>query len=201
MEVIDIKELMEGKLTYPSWSTQTQYPIECITNKDKVKVYYTTTKTIMKKTHERYFPRFIKLTPGFCWALGFLKGEGLNSIRGKSYYRFELTNKNPDLINKIIEELDKSDLIKKEDYPKKCFQIMHSYGKEKEIKYYWAEALDFDKSKFNVMNNKHALRKSKHGVCHLYISDVLLRRVVDEINRYVMNKKEFDCSLLPQPNI
>jgi len=190
MEIIDIKELMDGKLTYPSWSTKTQYPIQCEIKSDQVRVYYITTKTIMKKVHERFFPKFIKLTPRFCWAMGFLKGEGLNSTNGRSYYRFEVTNKNPHLLNKIIEELDTSGILKKEDYPKKCFQIFHSSNEKNDVKSYWSKALSFDIDRFNVMNCKGSLKKSESGVCHIYIRDVLLRRVVDEINSYVMNKNQ-----------
>ncbi|MBM3199387.1 hypothetical protein FJZ53_00505 [Candidatus Woesearchaeota archaeon] len=188
MELIDIKELMDGKLTYPSWSTKTRYSIQCEIKSDRVRVYYVTTKTLMKKVHERLFPRFIKLTPRFCWAMGFLKGEGLNSINGKSYYRFEITNKNPYLLNKVIEELDTSRILKKEDYPKKCFQIFHSSNERNVVKNYWSTNLDFDVNKFEVINCKSSLKKSDTGICHLYISDVLLRRVVDEINMHITDQ-------------
>jgi len=90
MEIIDLKELMDGKFTYPNWFTKTQYPLRCDAFENNVRIYYISTKSIMKKVFEKYLPRYIKLTPKFCWALGFLKGEGLNSIRGKSYYRFEI---------------------------------------------------------------------------------------------------------------
>jgi len=33
------------------------------------------------------------------------------------------------------------------------------------------------------------VKTSTYGVCHIYIGDVILRRVVDEISAYIMKEK------------
>lgn len=189
MAVISIKKVLKGTLTYPSWSTKSQYLLQFENiDKEKIKAYYIITKGPIKRKIQNIFPKKIKLDPGFCWMLGFIKGEGMNSTRGKSYYRFLITNKNPSLINKVLEELEKSKLFSKKDLSPKSIHILHSNGPKKIVEKYWSQQLNMSRSLINIgKNEKNPLKKSKYEVCHVYISNVLLRLLIDKLNERIIN--------------
>ena len=140
----------------------------------------------MKKRIKRTFPCYIYLTPGFCWSLGFYKGEGLNSIKSKTYYRFGISNKNPVYINKFMDEMISSKLLAKHQIRGKCFQIHHFAYDLEDVKKYWSNKLDFPLELFSARDYNHNLTKEGNGVCHFDISEVLLRRILDLINDEVL---------------
>ena len=186
---IDLIELLKNEYTYPNWSTSTKYKLETqIINEEEILVFYHSTKTIMKKIFKRKFPRYIYLTPGFCWVLGFFKGEGLSSIRGKSYRRFVITNKNPICLNKFLDELEKSKLLLRSAINGKCFQIHHFLNHPDEVIDYWSNKLKFPRGMFSPLNYDDGFKKEGNGVCHFDIGDVLLRKVFDSINNKIMTE-------------
>lgn len=188
-ETIKICEIISGKETYPNWSTGTTYPLKFELDEDEIIIYYIMTKTIMNKVYSRKFPKEIKLTPSFCWALGFIKGEGMNSLNKSSYHRFGVTNKNPKLISYVLEELDKSNLLKKEKIPDRSFQILHWFSTPREVVNYWSNKLNVPKEKINPYNDKNSLKRTKFGTCHFYITDVLLRRIIDIISEKIFDNE------------
>ena len=186
MKIVKIADLVSGEYTYPNWSSGSVYPLESYDEGDETIVKYTVTNTIMRRPYSRRFPKEILLTTKLCWALGFLKGEGMNSRNPSSYHRFGVTNKDSKLINFVLDELFKSGLLKKENIPDKSFQILHCSADLREVQIYWAKKLGVPKSKIRPYDNKHIFKKSKYGICHFYITDVLLRRIVD-----LVHEKEF----------
>lgn len=183
---LDLSNIIKNKNTYPNWSTGSTYPLRFKDLGKDIEIYYIAEKNITKKRYSKIFPKHIDLTPGFCWTLGFIKAEGLNSINSHSYSQFHITNKNPEMLKKVIKELDKSGLLTKDKWPGKCFQIANAYGDEKEVIKYWSKALNVNINKFFIKRYKHELRKSYFGICHIVVGDVLLRRIIDLINEFIM---------------
>jgi len=184
---IDLMDLLKEEYTYPNWSSGMKYKLETeIINEEEIYVFYYSTKTIMKKRFQRKFPRYIYLTPGFCWGLGFFKGEGLNSIRGTSYRRFIITNKSPTCLNKFLDELNNSKLLLKSAIKGKCFQIHHFLNSADEVVNYWSNKLNFPKKMFSPLNYDDGFKKEGNGVCHFDKGDVLLRRIFDIINNKII---------------
>jgi len=144
----------------------------------------------MKKRMSKIFPRHIKLTPGLCWALGFFKAEGLSSIKSKCYYRFNITNKNPIHLKKVLDELNKAGLLTKPQIKGKCFQIHHFANHPEQARKYWADKLNFPVDMFSAQDYNHNLKREGNGVCHFDISAVLLRRILDLINDKIINTEE-----------
>ena|SRR3989338_3123250 len=183
MNKIDILELINGQYTYANWSSGSMYELHGKPINDKeIVVYYTIKKAIMKKTISRVFTRYINLTPSFCWALGFFRGEGLSSRRSKSYHRFNITNKNPVCLKKFLKEIDKSGLLLSHNIKGKCFQIHHFMNRPEIVEKYWSDQLGFPLEMFSAIDYDHNLSKEGNGVCHFDIGDVLLRRIIDLIN-------------------
>jgi len=179
---INVKKIIEGKLTYPSWTTGSQHVIKCdYLNNKEVLVHYNTKGPIVRKI-SRKFPKFIDADHIFIWVLGFLKGEGSNSKGKSNYRRFTITNKNPEFIILTLKVLYEKGLLYN-DLPDKTCHIIHSQDKLKAMNY-WQNKLGLDKSKFSYIDDNN--KTSLYGVCHVYLSDVLLRRVVDEINEFIL---------------
>jgi hypothetical protein len=180
---ISIKRIIEGKLTYPSWSSNAVYKISCRSlDKDSVLIYYTT--SVILKRIGRIFPKYVELDPAFIWMLGFLKGEGANSKGKSNYRRFTLTNKNPALICFCLNKLHEKRFIDRTKLPDGAFHIIHARDQKGAISY-WSRQLNVSRSKIKCFDDNN--NTSKYGVCHLYLSDVLLRRVVDELSEYVLS--------------
>lgn len=177
---MNISDLINDKLTYPSWSTNKSYQIKTRKIDDMTtQVYYV---TISGKIIKKEFPTIINMTPELFWTLGFIKGEGANALGKSNYRRFTLTNSDPHLLNFAIQTLLKSRLLKEEDFKTNCFNIMHAINKESEL--YWHKQLGFSKENYKFYKTKN--KKTKNGVCHLYLSDVLLRRIIDELNNSLL---------------
>jgi hypothetical protein len=186
MEEVAISKLIEGKKTYPSWTTGRVYPLKTRTINDKCLVYYEP-KGRVKRRIERVFPEKIALSSRFIWTLGFLKGEGSNALGKSNYRRFTITNTDARCLKIVIAELEKSELWKKEQLSNTGVNILHAKKDELETREFWAKGLAIPLEKIKYY--KTSERTSEFGVCHIYISDVLLRRVFDEINEFVMRKK------------
>jgi len=181
---LDLLELMDNKLTYPSWSTSTVYPINCsVLSDNEISVFYEINGPVRRRVSRR-FPRFIKLEPNLIWLLGFLNGEGSNSICQSNYRRFTVTNKNPALIKLTIEYLHNISFIDKHKLSAGCFHIIHAKEITTAIQY-WSESLSLPEPMFKLFHDVN--KTSRYGVCHFYLSDVLLRRVVDELNNHFMS--------------
>ncbi|HLD15265.1 MAG TPA: hypothetical protein VJB94_01670 [Candidatus Nanoarchaeia archaeon] len=184
---IDLLELIKDKYTYPNWSTGRQYKLEGeILSRNKILIYYIATNHITKRKFQKIFPRYIYLTPSFCWVLGFFKAEGLSSIKNKAYYRFNITNKKPLFLKKVFTEIEKAGLLLKDEIKGRCFQIHHFKNDPEIVKKYWSNNLEFPIEMFVVRDYNHNLTKEGNGVCHFDISNVLLRRVLDLINDKVI---------------
>ncbi len=173
---INIQELIRGKVTYPSWSTNSQYPLNSELNGNKLSVFYT-----VKGNRKicRTFPKKIILTPKLAYVFGLIKGEGANSLGKSNYRRFTITNSEYGVIHLVLDALDKTGLYRKSSLIDKSIHLIHFIGKENEVIDYWSKCLDIPKEKFKCFEDK--TKTSKYGVCHVYVSDVLLRRIVDLI--------------------
>ena len=178
--IINLKSLVEGKATYPSWTTGSVYPLKVEENGSSALIYYTI-KT--NKRISRLFPKEIILSPKLTYMLGLLKGEGSNALGKSNYRRLTITNSNPDIISLILDELERSDLFKKSDLITKSVHLLHHTEPDGKVIEYWSNVLDIPKNKFKCFDDK--LKTSKYGVCHVYISDVLLRRVIDILQTHI----------------
>lgn len=185
---INIAKLIKNRYTYPSWTTSTCYKLnsEEIDN-NFLKVYYIINKCVKRKV-ERIFPKELTITPRFAFVLGLICGEGANKLGKSNYRRFTFTNKDPELIKIVLNELDRNKILNIKNLPDKSFYIHHTKKEEKDVVVFWSKMLGFDKNKFNFI--KYKIQSSEYGVCHFYLSDVLLRRVIDLLNE----------SLKRQPN-
>ncbi len=179
---ISVQEIINNKQTYPSWTTNSTYPIECKNLGNETLVYY-----VIKGNRKisRIFPKNIELSPRLSYALGFLKGEGSTSLGKSNYRRLTITNSIPEIIKLVIDELDKNDLFSKEKIIDKSISILHHTLPDEEVIDFWSKQLQLYKSKFRCYDDKS--KTSQHGVCHVYISDVLLRRVIDLMHDYFNN--------------
>ena len=174
---IKIKNLIKGKKTYPNWSTKLTYDLKSKDKDGNVLVYY---KTKQNKIFSRLCPSEINLTPKLCYVLGFLKGEGSTSLGSSNYRRFTITNSDSTIIYQVLQELEKSKLFKKEKIIRKSIHLLHFQESKEKVINYWSRKLKLPKDKFKCFNDER--KTSLFGVCHIYISDVLLRRVIDLIH-------------------
>ena len=72
---IKLSNIIRNKNTYPNWSTGFIYPLKFKDLGEDIEIYYIANKNIAKKKYSRIFLKHIDLTPGFCWALGFIKAK------------------------------------------------------------------------------------------------------------------------------
>ncbi len=174
---INIKKLVEGKKTYPSWSTNSTYYLKFQEQNNNILVYYITKNN---KKISRIFPKEVILTSKLIYVLGLLKGEGSTSLGKSNYRRFTITNSDPEIINIILNELENSNLFKKSNIINKSIHLLHYTKSESEVTDFWSKKINLDKNKFKCFDDQR--KTSNFGVCHVYISDVLLRRIVDLIH-------------------
>ena len=181
---INLKKIVEGHVTYPSWTTNSIYTIKIEENEKNALVYYTI-KT--NKKISRIFPKEISLTPRLMYILGILKGEGSNALGKSNYRRFTITNSDSNVIRLVLNELEQSNLFKKVDLINKSVHLLHHTEQDDKVIDYWSNELNIPKIKFKCFDDK--LKTSKFGVCHVYISDVLLRRVIDILQEKLLDFK------------
>lgn len=179
--VIHLHKLVKDKFTYPSWTTNSVYPLGSIHSKQKSTIYY---KTKTNKVISREFPKIVNLTPQFIYVLGILKGEGSSSLGKSNYRRFTITNSNPKVLSIVLNELEKAKLFSRSDLIKNSVYVMHHKESNLKVIYYWSKMLSIPKYKFKCFRSEK--QTSKYGVCHIYISDVLLRRIVDLMHEQLM---------------
>ncbi|MFH1409497.1 MAG: hypothetical protein ABIH34_06305 [Nanoarchaeota archaeon] len=180
---INIKELIKGNKTYPTWSTGSCHQLYATNEKQNtIKIFYTTKS---KRIISRVFPKKLTLSPEFCYVLGFLKGEGSNSLGKSNYRRFTITKSDPDIMKFVLKILEKNKLLSLSRLINKSCHLIHFKLTEKKVIEYWSEKLKLPEEKFKCFEDKN--KTSLFGVCHIYISDVLLRRVVDLIQEKIMS--------------
>jgi len=183
-QIVELKHLVEGKLTYASWSTNNSYLLRCKElDKHNVLVYYTTK---FNKTFSRKFPRLVIITPKFACVLGLIKGEGANALGKSNYRRFTFTNSDCELVKQVLDTLSQNKLLLKENLREKSIYIMHFQKEESTVIEYWSKKLDLPVSKFRCVETTDKTRD--WGICHVYISDVLLRRVIDIMIDSILNQ-------------
>ncbi|MBI2144594.1 hypothetical protein HYU17_05620 [Candidatus Woesearchaeota archaeon] len=187
---IDLGKLVDGIKTYPSWTTGRQYPlcIQAIDN-EHIEIFYQIAGPVKRKI-SRQFPRELKLRSRFIWALGFLKGEGSNALGKSNYRRFTITNTNPEFLRIVLDELESMHLFQRENLSNTGVNVLHAKEAESTVRAFWSRELCIPVEKIRYYGDK--VKTSKNGVCHIYISDVLLRRVVDEVSSYVMKERGAD---------
>lgn len=180
---IKIKKLVEGEYTYPTWTTNSVYPLKTQFIGNSTSVFYNTKSN---REISRIFPNDISLTPRLIYALGLLKGEGPTSLGKSNYRRITITNSNPAIINIILEEFDKNNLFKISRLIDKSIHLLHYTESENQVIDYWVKNLNLPKNKFKCFND--GIKTSPFGVCHVYISDVLLRRILDLLHNKFLNE-------------
>jgi hypothetical protein len=183
---IDLKKLIVGKITYPSWTTNSTYPLKYEENNSCIFIYYIT-KT--NKRILREFPKEIFFTPHLIYVFGFLKGEGSTALGKSNYRRLTITNTDDVILKITLNELEKSGLFKTKNIINKSIHISHHTKDDEEVLKYWSKKLNLPIEKFKCFELKAG--RNPYGVCHIYISDVLLRRVVDIIHEEIFLNQSF----------
>lgn len=187
---IDLSKLVDGIKTYPSWTTGRQYSLGIQTIDDEIiETFYQIAGPVKRKI-SRQFPRKLKLSPRFIWALGFLKGEGSNALGKSNYRRFTITNTNPEFLRIVLNELESVHLFRRKNISNTGVNILHAKETESAVRAFWSNELSIPIEKIRYYDDK--VKTSKYGVCHIYISDVLLRRVVDEVSSCIMKESGAD---------
>ncbi|MBI4453280.1 hypothetical protein HY636_01430 [Candidatus Woesearchaeota archaeon] len=179
---INIKLLIEGKKTYPSWSTKERHNLYAKEEYPYTTIYYYTKSN---KIISKSFPSDVILTPKLLYVFGILIGECPTSLGDSNYRRVTITNSNPKLIQIVLEELEKANLLKISYIIDKSIHLLHFKKDDNVVIDYWAKELNLSTGKFKCFNDKS--KTTDYGVCHVYISNVLLRRVIDLIQEYILN--------------
>jgi len=195
---IDLFQLLIGKYTYPTWSTNRKYKL-FITKYESI--IYVSYKHKGNKQLLRCFPRHIKLTPKVLWFFGFIYGEGSKSKGSSAYRRFTITNSDSKAMCFCLDVLEETKLLFRNNISKHSVKLARS-SKHDDIKLlkFWMKELKLSKDKFYMAPKPDETKKAENGVCHIFISDVLLRRVMDElsINIFKIIKKRIAGSGLPR---
>lgn len=182
-QTVELKDLVEGKLTYASWSTSNSYLLKCKElDEQNVLVFYITKSN---KTFSRKFPRLVSITPKFACVLGLIKGEGANALGKSNYRRFTFTNSDCELVKQVLDTLSENKFLLKENLRKKSIYLMHFQNEESAVIGHWSKKLDLPVSKFRCIETTDKTRD--YGICHVYISDVLLRRVIDIMIDFILS--------------
>jgi len=181
---IDLVKLLDGVETYPNWSTQKTYKLKTSYDKKTVTVTY----DCPSKRPKRSFNRYVNAEKDLFWMFGFLEGESLNSIKSSSYKRFIVTNNNPKRMKLVLDILERYNFVTRKNLPKNSIRIRYGQNLNKNaLPDYWAKKLQVKKDKIYLAKKPDILKKSERGLCDIYISDVLLRRVLDAIKDYLFN--------------
>jgi len=180
---IDILKLLNDVETYPTWYSNKTYRFIVTDNKDgTITVMYPCTGRQPKQT----FNRYIELTPQLIWTLGFIEGEGLKS-RGKSAYRrFIVTNNDSEKMAFVLDVLETYNFVKRSNLTKNSIRIRYGneHNREKLLKY-WSKKLNVKRNIIYISQTPDPIKKSEFGTCDIYLSNIILRRVIDEIKSYV----------------
>jgi len=184
METLDLTKVLDGKHTYPVWSSGKTYPLEIEFDDNTVMVTYK--RRNGGRRPRATYPRFIKLTPNLAWVIGFLKGEGSQSRGNSAYRRFTVTNNNPQALRFVINTLKEAGILN--ELSDGCVKIGRSDANhDGELLNYWSNELGIPKCKFYFPPKPDSVKRAKFGTCHIYISNVLLRLTIDAIAEYVFD--------------
>ena len=184
-KTIDLMDILEGKRTYPSWSTGQTYPL-IIENQNLDVIVSYQHKGNKKPT--RTFPRYIEITQKLLWFFGFIYGEGSKSKGSSAYRRFTITNSDSKPMRLALDVLEEIQFLSREHIPIRSIKIARSKShNDKELLEFWKNELKVTSDKFYMAPKYDENKKTKYGVCHIFISDVLLRRVMDEIAEFIFN--------------
>lgn len=179
MRKIDLMKVVSNLETYPTWSTGKSYKLDVQEFSDKILIKG-------KNASSFEFPRYIFLSPDIFWLIGFLDGEGSKSKGKSGYLRFTITNSNPYMIKMALDILDKHGVLTKTKIPDRGIRIRRSSKhNDKKLLNFWMNHLRLPKSKFYFSPKPDETKKAKHGVCHIYTSNMILRRVIDRLIEYV----------------
>lgn len=179
MRKIDLAKVIFGLETYPTWSSGKSYKLKLEEFDDKILVRG-------KNASMAEFPRYVYLTPDIFWLVGFIDGEGSKSKGKSGYLRFTLTNNDPEMIKMALDILDRHKLLPKNKIPDKGIRIRRSSKHDdKKLLSFWMKYLNLPESKFYFSPKPDGLKKAKNGVCHIYISNMILRRVIDRLIEYI----------------
>ncbi len=180
---LELQPVVEGKLTYPSWTTSAEYSLEVEQVSEKeILVFYRVLNSAVPRLVKRLFPSRIELSSSFFWVLGFLEGEGANKLGKSNYRRVTITNSNAKDMRAVLDELERQWLLKRIDLPVGAVQIFVKDPSEK-VEQYWRAKLNVSPEQIRLFEKSNAT--SPTGICHIYVSDVLLRRVIDLIQEHL----------------
>jgi len=183
---IDLASLLRGKLTYPTWSTESRYPLSVEIQGSEISISY---KHKGNKRPKRNFPRYIKITPKLLWFFGFIYGEGSKSQGRSAYRRFTITNSDPKGLKLALDILEETKLLRRKDIPNRSIKIARSsLHNDVKLIEYWKKELQVSDEKFYMAPKYDENKKTEFGVCHIFISDVLLRRTIDELSIDILNR-------------
>lgn len=182
---INLSNLIEGKLTYPTWSTGRQYPLTVKKSGNKIIVSY---QNSGNKQLNRIFPSYVKITPRLLWFFGFIYGEGSKSQKSSAYRRFTITNSDSKPMKLALDVLEDIKFLNRKDIPIRSIKIARSqYHNDEKLLNVWKHELKVTPNKFYMSPKYDENKKTEYGVCHIFISDVLLRRVMDEVAQFIFN--------------
>lgn len=78
-----------------------------------------------------------------------------------------------------------------DNLPDHCLKILRSDPeRDNELLDYWSTQLEVSKSKFYLPPKPDKIKHVRFGVCHVYISNVIFRLVIDAIAEYVFDTLE-----------
>lgn len=179
---LDLFKILQGVKTYPSWYSNNSYDLITIPEGNKLFVTYNS----KGKRGKRYFPRHLSITPDLLWTLGFIEGEGSNSKNKSAYRRFMVTNSNPLKMKFVLDVLEKHKILARASLPRNSIRVRYGLHHDKrKLAKFWAEKLKVNADKIYLSTKADPLKTAEYGVCDIYISDVILRRVTDRIREYV----------------
>jgi len=179
---VDLYKILQGVKTYPSWYSNNSYDLITIPEGNKLFVTYNS----KGKRGKRYFPRSLSITPDLLWTLGFIEGEGSNSTNKSAYRRFMITNSNPTKMKFVLDVLEKHQILARASLPRNSIRVRYGLQHDKgKLAKFWREKLKVSLDKIYLSTKADPLKTSEYGVCDIYISDVILRRVTDRIREYV----------------
>ncbi len=193
MECIDLQSIIRDEETYPSWSTGRRYKLKVFEEYDnEITIGYV---TVSNRKFMRKFPKQITVSQELLWLIGFARGEGTQSTGKSGHIRFTLTNANARLMKNAISILCKTGLINRDSiYAKNALRINRSENHDDtKLLIFWKKELSAPKSAFYFAPKRDKNKKKINGVCHLYITDALLRRIFDLVCKHVEdNLLKFD---------
>jgi hypothetical protein len=181
---IGLKSVLQDVKTYPSWTAGREYSLDVSPlSLTEILVSYRIDASAVPRRIKRVFPAKIRLTPRFCWMLGFLRGEGANKLGKSNYRRVTITNTNAEDMRIVLDELGRAKLLRRSELRAGAVHIFAREPSEA-VKRYWSEHLQLPPTTLRIFKKENST--TQFGTCHIYHSDVLLRRVLDCIQGAIL---------------